>query len=266
MISMQEASKVLDQLVVQNKKIFRRSKPIADVGIRRAIDRISSNLFDGVMVVIDPKEHSIVQINDPYCVLSGGYGESVMEKNFSSLVPTSKRVMIQELFRKLFNARSKRPIVEVTIPIGVSETVSENLRARVYCSDSQICLLVDKSELARMQEIEVIRLKALISGSPTSGFWVTDKDGIIKDVVSPNCMINLGYDEKELVGMNIGTFTVKGEALKAVDNQEIPKSIFRRAKGGKKIETEVVQKVITMSTGEEYILHLDTYSTDALPD
>lgn len=258
---MNDAARMLDQLFRKPKGILSKKKPVSEEAVAKTIKTISSNLFDGVMVVLDPKQHKIVKINDPYCILSGGYGDSVLDRDFSELVPLSKKDLIKELFQKLFGSRVKRPVVEVTIPIGINETVAENIRARVYCQDSQICLLVDREELSRMQEIEVIRLKALISGSPDSGFWVTDTDGIIKDVVGPNCSVHLGYDEKELVGMNIGTFNGKDEPLTvdAGGNPDKARIIYRRSKSGELVKTDVVQKRITMSNGDEYILHLDTY-------
>ncbi len=261
MISMNDAARLLDQ-VVRKPNGFLKRKRFKNGALAEVIERISANLFDGIMVVIDPKEHKIVSLNDPYCVLSGGYGDSVLEKDFAEVVPRAKKQLIKELFQKLFNSRSKRPVVEVTIPIEVHSTLAENIRARVYCDESQICLLVDRSELVNMQEIELIRLKALISGSPDAGFWVTDQDGIVKDVVGPNCSVHLGYDEKEIIGMNIGTFTTRSQGDSLVDGVEQARMMQRRSKSGALIETEVVQRKVVMSNGDEYILHIDTYSPE----
>ena len=259
MITMKHAVTILDSLSAKPTGILKKRRRASQDQLEKAINSLTADLFDGVMVVMDPIKHKITKINDPYCVLSGGYGDSVLDQELAEIVPVNRRVPIKKLFERLFSTRDRRPAVEITIPFGINETTAENLRARVYCNEQSIVVLVDKAQLANLQEIEVIQIKGLISRSPDAGFWVTDLNGIIKDVSALNSSDHLGYRESDLIGMNIGTFIKNTGKTSLISRSAKPVSIERIAKDGSCIPTEVIQKKITMSNGSQYILHLDTY-------
>ncbi len=263
MISMAHASQILDSTMKTKRKgLFFKKKHINLEPKSKVIELLTDNLFDGIFLILDSQTYEIIKINDPYRVLSGGYGDSVLDTKFFHLMTSTKQKTITKLFSKVFAKRHKRPVVEITIPFGVDEKRLNHIRARVYCDENTFFVLVDRDEIAHMQEIEIIRLKALVSSAPNAGFWVTDAHGIIKDVVGKNCTNHLGYDEKEVIGMNIGTFSENPASEKHMTIKDIVKITKRTKKCGKFVNVEVVQKKVVMSNGNEYILHLDTYTPD----
>ncbi len=225
MISTQHTIQLLDEVIKERQQLW------------RAIDLIIDHLFDGLLVVFDRNQQKILKVNDPYCILSGGYGQEILDQPFIDLVPS---------FQRVFDLPKTKSAIKIKIPFGIDQ-----FDASVYCFDTVIVILIDQEQFSHLQEIEITRLKALVSRSEESALWITDVKGTIKDVSSLNISLNLGFLDEEVLGFNIQQFSISEEEKSSV--------IQRVCKSGSLITTDVVHKKITMTNGVPYILHLDTY-------
>ena len=176
--------------------------------------------------------------------------------SFFDVIPALERGRLIEMFSEVHRDGESLRSVTCFVPLTVGKHCirDEKVRGELITFSKGLVLKIPEEVLLELMEMELEKLKVLLSHHPTTGLWITDETGFIVDILKGNCTRNLGWDEEEIVGKHISSLVIK--------LHEGPEEVYelkRLHKDGRLVRTNVVEGKVVFSNGHIYHVYLDTY-------
>ena len=231
---------------------------------------IPNSAYKGLYCVLN-HAGEILEANDRLKVLaencqpnksrSAKYGPNI----FDYVPKGSKLPLYERLQEFIATTTSEDSVIHLDIPLSVAN-FHVKVRAQVKLHNRSVVLLVSDKELDSVRNVELVKIKAMVTKKSNMGVWVVDEQNIVRDVLGVNCESNLGFKAAEVIGMNILSYVDVGdheEALRKAGEEEHDKPYYIRRvhQSGISIRTKIVQGRITLHDGKEYTMFLDTYES-----